>query len=276
MDACSLTDRLLFLLSDMPSIRHACRVSALAGVLVLAACARPDPSQPTQDIFDPFESTNREVHKFNRGLDRAVVRPVAKGYSAIIPDDIETAIVRIADNLSLPSDIVNNILQLNMRGAIQDSARFVVNTTVGLGGAFDPASEMGMAAPTNTDFGETLHVWGAREGAYVELPILGPSTERDTWGIAVDLFTNPLTYILDSPENLVGTFAGVGAGLSNREKFSETIDQILYESADSYAQARSIFLQNRRFELGGTSGNVYDDPYDALSSPAASETPDEE
>lgn len=179
----------------------------------------------------------------------------------MIPDDIETIIGRFSTNLSLPSDIVNNVLQLNMRGAIHDTARLVVNTTFGLGGFFDPASEMGMPAGTNTDFGQTLHVWGAREGAYVELPLLGPSTERDTWGIAVDLFTNPLSYIVDSPESLIGTGAGVAAGLSKRDKFTETIDAILYESADSYAQSRSIFLQNRRFKLGGTSDNVYDDPY---------------
>lgn len=212
-------------------------------------------------MFDPYESQNRGVHQFNRGLDRSLVRPVAKGYSAAIPDDIETIIGRFSTNLSLPSDIVNNVLQLNMRGAIHDTARLVVNTTFGLGGFFDPASEMGMPAGTNTDFGQTLHVWGAREGAYVELPLLGPSTERDTWGIAVDLFTNPLSYIVEAPESLIGTGAGVAAGLSKRDRFTETIDAILYESADSYAQSRSIFLQNRRFKLGGTSDNVYDDPY---------------
>lgn len=262
------------LLPALPSLsRHIPRVTGLLALVVLAACAGPDPSATSQDIFDPYERNNRKMHEFNRGLDRAVVRPVSKGYTAVIPDDIETVIVRISRNLSLPSDIVNNILQLNMRGAFQDTARFVVNTTVGLGGAFDPASEMGMAAPTNTDFGETLHVWGAREGAFVVLPLLGPSTQRDTWGIVVDVFTNPLTYVLDSPENLVGTVAGVGAGLSNRQKFSETIDQILHESADSYAQARSIFLQNRRFRLGGTEGATYNDPYDTLSAPAVLEDP---
>ncbi len=215
-------------------------------------------------MFDPYEPQNRGMHEFNRGLDRALVRPVAKGYSTVIPDDIETVIGRFSTNLSLPSDIVNSVLQLNMRGAFHDTARLLVNTTVGLGGLFDPASEMGMPKGTNTDFGETLHVWGAREGAYVELPLLGPSTERDTWGIAVDLFTNPLSYIVESPESLIGTGAGVAAGLSKRSKFSDTIDAILYESADSYAQSRSIYLQNRRFELGGTSDRVYDDPYGAL------------
>ncbi|WP_297773249.1 VacJ family lipoprotein [uncultured Roseovarius sp.] len=247
--------------------KPALRLIALTGVMLIAACARPDPSMPTQDAFDPYEDQNRKVHEFNRGFDRALIRPAAKGYSSAIPDDIETLIVRFSTNLSLPSDIVNSVLQLNMRGAIEDTARLVVNTTVGLGGLFDPASEMGMPAGTNADFGQTLHAWGAREGAYVELPVLGPSTERDTWGIAVDLFTNPLSYLLESPESLIGTGAGVAAGLSKRDKFSETIDTILYESADSYAQSRSIYLQNRRFELGGTSGSVYDDPYDTSADP---------
>lgn len=253
--------------------RNISRAAGLLACVFIAACAAPAHEATSNGIFDPYEPNNRQMHEFNRGLDRALVRPVSKGYTTIIPDDIETVIVRVSRNLSLPSDIVNNILQLDMRGAFHDTARFVVNTTVGLGGMFDPASEMGMAAPTNTDFGETLHVWGAGEGAYVVLPLLGPSTQRDTWGIVVDVFTNPLTYILDSPENLVGTFAGVGAGLSNRQKFSKTIDQILYESADSYAQARSIFLQNRRFRLGGTEGATYNDPYDNLSAPAALEDP---
>jgi len=185
------------------------------------------------------------MHEFNRDFDRALVRPVAKGYDSVIPDDIETGIVRFAVNVSLPSDIVNNVLQLNMRGAIQDSARLVVNSTVGLGGFFDPASEMGMPAGTNTDF--------------------GPSTQRDTYGIFVDIFTNPLTYVVPSPESLALTGSGVAAGLSRRSKFSDTIDAILYESADSYAQSRSIYLQNRRFELGGTEGSSYTDPYDSLA-----------
>ncbi|SLN52247.1 putative phospholipid-binding lipoprotein MlaA precursor [Roseovarius gaetbuli] len=253
--------------------RPACRVAALIGLVLLAACAKPDPSRTTQEAFDPYESQNREVHQFNRGVDRALLRPVSKGYTSVVPDDIENAIVRFAVNLSLPSDIVNNVLQLNMRGALRDTARLLVNTTVGLGGFFDPASEMGMAAGTNTDFGQTLHVWGAREGAYVELPILGPSTERDTWGMAVDLFTNPLSYVLESPENLYGTAAAVSAGLSKREKYGDTIDSILYESADSYAQSRSLYLQNRRFELGGTSSSAYVDPYDVPATSRSMEDP---
>jgi len=234
--------------------------------LSLGGCARPPSGHPPGEPFDPYEAQNRKVHEFNRSIDRALVRPAGKGYSNALPDDIETVIGRFAFNLSLPRSVVNNILQGNMRGATQDTFRFVVNTTVGLGGFFDPATELRMAEATEADFGETLHVWGVREGAYVELPLLGPSTERDTWGIVVDLFTNPLSYILESPENYYGTVASVSSGLSNRGRFSDTIDSILYESADSYAQSRSLYLQNRRFELGNRPGDNYLDPYDDTSS----------
>ncbi|MBE0455106.1 VacJ family lipoprotein [Roseovarius autotrophicus] len=252
------------------SIRRYLGAAPLIAALFLSACAKPD--EASRDIFDPFEAENRRMHDFNRGFDRSLLRPVAHAYAAAVPDDIETVIIRFAENLSLPADVVNNVLQLNMRAAIQDTARFVVNTTVGLGGFFDPASEMGMAAASNTDFGQTLHVWGAKEGAFIELPLLGPSTTRDTYGLFFDLFTNPLSYVIDSPENLAGTAAGVASGLSRRDRFSETIDQILYESADSYALSRSIFLQNRRFKLGGTGSDTYTDPYDTMSS-GASVTP---
>ena len=249
-------------------------VSGLRGLVVLAccgvlaACANPGPSQPVGEPFDPYESQNRKVHQFNRSIDRAIIRPAGRGYSNFLPDDIETVIGRFAYNLSIPGAIVNNILQGNGKGASEDLYRFAINTTVGLGGFFDPASELGMPAPTDADFGQTLHVWGAREGAYVELPLLGPSTERDTWGKVVDVFTNPLTYAIDEPENYYGTAASVSSRLSDRGRYSDTIDSILYESADSYAQARSLYLQNRRFELGGTGGSSYADPYDApLSDP---------
>lgn len=240
--------------------RRLARITAPALVLLLAACAGQEP-RASRGTFDPYEQQNRAVHDFNRDLDRALVRPLAKGYDAAIPDDIETALVRVSTNVSVPSDIVNSALQLNMRGAIQDTARLFVNTTVGLGGLFDPATEMGMPPGTDTDFGETLHVWGAGEGPYIALPLLGPSTQRDTYGLFVDLFTDPLTYIRGTSEIAILSGAAVVEGLSQRSKFSGTIDQILYESADSYAQVRSIYLQQRRFELGGSTGAAYDDPY---------------
>ncbi|WP_412507090.1 VacJ family lipoprotein [Roseovarius sp. SYSU LYC5161] len=242
--------------------RRSLAAAFLAAVVVLSGCAKRDPSLPPGEPFDPYEQTNRQVHEFNRSLDRAVIRPAGKGYSNFLPDDIETVISRFADNLALPGAVVNNMLQGNMRGATEDTYRFVVNSTVGLGGMLDPATELGMPDATEADFGQTLHVWGVRQGGYMELPLLGPSTERATAGMVVDLFTNPLSFVLESPENYYGTAASVSSGLSNRGRFSDTIDSILYDSADSYAQARSFYLQNREFELGNGREDDYLDPYD--------------
>lgn len=230
--------------------------------LLLAACSAPGPGHPPGEPFDPYEARNRQVHEFNKSVDRAVLRPVARGYSAFMPDDIETAIERFASNLSIPRAVVNNILQGNMKGATEDTYRFVVNTTLGLGGFFDPASELNMPAATDTDFGETLYVWGVRQGAYLESPFFGPTTERAAAGKTVDLFLNPLNYLVDTPDRYVGTAADISKGLSRRGQFSDTIDSVLYDSADSYAQSRSLYLQNRRFKLGAGQSDAYLDPYD--------------
>lgn len=228
------------------------------------ACAETGQSVSRADPPDPNETFNRRVHDFNRGLDRAIIRPAGKGYSSAIPDDIETAIGRFAFNLSIPSAVVNNVLQGNMRGAIQDTARFAVNTTVGLGGFFDTASEISMPAATDADFGQTLYTWGVPAGNYGEVPLLGPGTDRHFAGRIVDLFTNPLTYVFPEPERYYGTAAAVASRLSDRARFSDTIDSVLYESEDSYAATRSLYLQNRRFKLEGGRSDTYEDPYDAF------------
>ncbi|MEM6373332.1 MAG: VacJ family lipoprotein [Pseudomonadota bacterium] len=212
-------------------------------------------------VNDPYEAQNRKVHAFNRGLDRALVRPAAVGYTSVLPDELEESVGNFATNLGQPSVMVNSLLQGNLRGFGQSTLRFTVNSTLGLLGFFDAASELRMADHT-TDFGETLYVWGAGEGVYLELPLIGPSTTRSATGRFVDLFTNPLSYILDSPEEYYGTVASAANGLGTRGRFADTVDSILYESADSYAQARLIYLQNRRFRLGDTESSAEIDPFE--------------
>lgn len=245
--------------------RLRCLALAVLVLSALNACARPGASHPAGTPFDPYEAENRKVHEFNRTLDGALIGPASKGYSNIIPDEIETAIGRFAFNLTIPGAIVNNVLQGNMKGATEDLYRFAVNSTVGLGGVFDPATELGMPAATEADFGETLYVWGVPDGAYQELPFLGPSTERATAGKVVDLFTNPLSYALPEPEKYYGTAASLFARIGERGRYSGSVESVLHESADSYAQLRSLYLQNRRYELGRSGEasylNAYDDPY---------------
>lgn len=218
-------------------------------VVTLAACSTGGPQGASDGVDDPFEAQNRKVHAFNRGLDRALVRPAGKGYTTIVPDDIEDSVGNFAENLDRPSYVLNAILQGDLRGATVSTGRFLINSTLGFAGLFDVASDFNIDEH-ETDFGETLHIWGVGEGAYLELPLLGPSTQRDAVGIVVDFFSNPLRYTLDAPEENYSSIAGGASRLGDRGRFSDTIDSILYESADSYAQARLIYLQNRRFELG--------------------------
>ncbi|MEP1587530.1 MAG: VacJ family lipoprotein [Tateyamaria sp.] len=228
----------------------------------LAACAGTNGSGVSPDgINDPLETQNRKIHEFNKNLDRKLVRPLAHDYANAVPDGVEESVSNFATNLGQPAVMVNSLLQGDLKGVGVSALRFTVNSTVGVLGLFDAATDMTIVQH-DTDFGETLFVWGVGEGAYHELPVLGPSTARRTTGRIVDLFTNPLSYVLDSPEEYFGTVASVGSGLSARAKFSDTVDSVLYESADSYAQARLIYLQNRRFTLGDEADDAEIDPFE--------------
>lgn len=235
-----------------------CLVAAVA----LSACTTSqDPALRTDGINDPYEAQNRAIHGFNKGLDKNLVRPVSQGYAAAVPSDIRDRVNDFSTNLSLPGVVINSLLQGDLRGAGLATTRFLVNSTLGVAGIADVASEFNVPEH-DTDFGETLAVWGVGEGAYVEMPVFGPSTQRDAVGFVTDFFTNPLTLftINTSPEQYIPPTARAGSYLNDRERLGGTIDSILYESADSYAQSRSIYLQNRRFSLGNT-GEDDADPY---------------
>ena len=238
----------------------------LATAIFLTACATSqDPAERTDGINDPYERQNRNVHAFNKELDTSLIRPLAQGY-AVVPVEIRDRVNDFSDNISEPGNAINSLLQGDLRGVGVSVVRFAMNTTVGLAGFVDAASELGIRE-NQTDFGETLAVWGVDEGAYIELPLFGPSTQRDTVGLVVDFFTNPLTFatVDNSPERYIPPTARGAAGLNNRDKLKGTFDSVLYDSADSYALSRSIYLQNRRFELEGSTGEEVDpfatDPY---------------
>ena len=236
-------------------------VALIAVMGLAAACTKRDAGLDPSAVFDPYVETNRNNHEFNRAVDRALVRPASKGYVSIVPRPVQSGASNFSSNLSLPGTIVNNVLQGRIGEAGQNTLRFALNTTLGIGGIFDPSSEFKLYR-AKADFGETLAVWGVGEGAYVELPLIGPATERDAVGRIVDLFTNPLTYMVPAPESYYGTGASVAARLGDRGTFGDTIDSVLYDSADSYAQAQTIYLQNRRFELGQAAPEAELDPFD--------------
>ncbi|MCT4558335.1 MAG: VacJ family lipoprotein [Pelagimonas sp.] len=222
---------------------------AILGFALLSACATPvvQGGDPAGD--DPYEGVNRRSHAFNKGLDRAVLRPVSKGYDAVLPEGLKYNISSFSDTVSLPQTIVNQILQGRLGDAGRNTLRFSVNTIIGFGGIADVASDLGLQKD-HTDFGATLATWGVGEGAYLELPVLGPATQRDVLGRVVDLFTDPLRYSLSVPHRQAATQVKLASGIGRRAEFSDSVDSVFYESADSYVQLRLIYLQNRRFELG--------------------------
>ncbi|GGE49797.1 MlaA family lipoprotein [Actibacterium pelagium] len=232
---------------------------ALVSGLFLAACSQTD---PTAGYNDPLESANRGVHAFNKGLDTAIVRPASKAYGTVLPKPVRQGVSNIASNLGEPSNVINNVMQGRLANAAHNTVRFVANSTIGLAGTFDVATAIGLEE-RDTDFGETLHVWGAQEGAYLELPLLGPSTSRDAVGTAVDFVLNPVETMFHDDVRKVQTATNIGSRLGDRNDFSNTVDSILYDSEDSYAQTRLTYLQNRRFKLGGSEAEVpYIDPYE--------------
>ncbi len=241
-----------------PSLKHLIALSLMA---ILAACAKqPAEEAARSEVFDPYENANRGIHKFNLGVDRFLFRPASKGYVKIVPDPVVTSFNHFAENLTMPGQALDYLLQGNIKQSGNALLRFVINTTVGGVGLSDPADELNLP-PVDTDFGETLHVWGFGEGAYVELPLYGPSTTRDAVGVVVNLFSNPINFTPVRPVDNIGVYAEVVRRMGDRGRFSDTVDSILYESADSYAQARLIYLQNRRFELARDDEDAYLDLY---------------
>jgi phospholipid-binding lipoprotein MlaA len=226
---------------------------ALAG---LTACAQP--SAPTD--ADPYEPANRKMHNFNKTVDHALFYGAER--PSPVADKLFTTAGNFAGNLSLPGKVVNSLLQGRPEPAIKNTFRFAINSTLGLAGIFDPAGSSFSLPESDTDFGETLHVWGVGEGNFVELPILGASTERDTVGYVVDYAMNPLGSALSDGVQTLKTTTYVGSKVGDRLRYGDTIDSLLYESADSYAQLKLLYLQKRRHDLGMTAGSESYDPYD--------------
>lgn len=231
------------------------RIAALLAAVVLGACSVPN--EPVE-VHDPYENTNRRIHSFNKGLDSVVLRPTSQVYGIVLPQPVRRGVSNFANYIDTPRFIANDLAQGNVQDAGHNFARFVLNT-FGLG-LLDIAGSAGVDS-RRTGFGETLFVWGTPEGAYVELPVFGPSNERDAVGQVVDFVSNPLSSVLGASEEFIPPSANILDRVGQRYEFGSTIDSLLYESADSYAQTRNLYLQNRRFELGDEQDFAFD-PYD--------------
>ena len=235
---------------------------ALVLVGLVAGCASP---QVSPGVNDPFETTNRAWFEHNLALSGALTGDDAAGSESADapparPGRMRRIVGNFGANLGLPSVILNDFLQIRPDRAVENTVRLVVNTTVGLGGLFDPADHMGIHG-RRTDFGETLHRWGVGEGAYVVLPLYGPSTERDAAGLVVDAFIDPLRFVLPQPEYTWSWGARMGGRLAEAAEYSDLLDANVMNTADPYAQARLLYLQTRRYHLGIEAEDEIIDPY---------------
>jgi phospholipid-binding lipoprotein MlaA len=207
-----------------------------------------------ENVNDPFENVNRNIFKFNNNLDDYFFKPIAKGWREI-PDIPRKPLTNLATTAKTPISLANAILQLNKQSIGNIIGRFLINMTFGLGGLFDVAStdEFGNMTEVEEDFGQTLAVWGVPDGPYVMLPIFGPSSVRDAFGLGVDTITNPLSF--GYRMNGIGLEARLSGpvvrGVSTREKYLDYIDEMKEGSLDWYATMRSLYRQKRRKDISG-------------------------
>lgn len=208
---------------------------SLAVVCCVLLCGCATPSNP-----DPFENWNRNVHGFNETADRWVLKPVARGYRAVLPDPAERGIDNVFSNLNDVQVAINQLLQGKPGLAVSDLSRFIVNSTIGIGGLFDVASQMGMTKHEE-DFGQTLAVWGVAPGAYLVIPFWGPSGPRDGFGDIVGSYTFLPRYIDHVPtRNTV-----YGVSVINLRAGLLDVEELV--TGDRYLFFRDAYLQRREF-----------------------------
>ena len=211
-------------------------------------------AKAVENVNDPFESVNRNIFKFNNNLDDYFFKPVAKGWRKI-PDIPRKPLTNLATTAKTPISLANAVLQLNKQSIGNIIGRFLINMTFGLGGLFDVAStdSFGNMTEVEEDFGQTLAVWGVPDGPYVMLPIFGPSSVRDAFGLGVDTITNPLSF--GYRMNGIGLEARLSGpvvrGVSTREKYLDYLDEMKEGSLDFYATMRSLYRQKRRKDISG-------------------------
>ena len=193
---------------------------------------------------DPLRRFNRHSFAFNTVLDRVLIGPVARGYKRVVPAPVRRGLGNAFANLREPATVVNAVLQGRPKVAARGTARFVANSTVGLLGLFDVAGRSGLERQP-ADFGQTLGRYGVKPGAYIYLPVIGPTTVRDGVGSIVSLLGDPVSQATGGPGTDLATGRSVVRGLNARADGDATLKAVMEESTDPYATVRSGYLQNR-------------------------------
>lgn len=219
------------------------RLTLVLLTLALSGCATTAQQQRT-DANDPFEPINRASFAFNDSLDRALLRPAARGYRAVTPEFLQIGISNVFSNAKYPVTLVNNALQGKFGAAFNDTGRIVLNTTLGVGGLFDPATDVGLER-NDEDFGQTFGTWGVPSGPYFVVPFYGPTTLRDGVGSLIDDFAEPRSYLEDDSTRYGLWVAG---NFERRVRLLDA-DALLSRTGDPYAFVRSAYLQRREFQV---------------------------
>jgi len=249
------------------------RRTAAAAACALLAMALPPASIAADSTSskDPLGGLNRPIFRFNDALDRAILEPVAKGYDFVMPDLAQDWLTNFFTNLWFPVTFANCVLQAKPHEATQSMARFIVNTTVGIGGFGDPATKLAIPAPQE-DFGQTLGYWGVGPGPYLVLPLLGPSNIRDTVGRVADNATRVWPFF-------VPWYASSGPGvvevINTRARYLEDIQDLRSSSLDYYTSVRDAYQQRRQAlvedRVGSTGENKHLEAEDDLYFPGGTE-----
>ncbi len=216
--------------------------------LILTACASTPPSPQALAANDPFEQTNRQMLVFNGKIDRYVVGPSVAVYFFLVPEPGRRGVHNFLGNISLPTIFVNDMLQGELTRGSQTAERFLINSSLGFGGLFDPALKMGIFGH-GEDFGQTLAVWGVGEGPYLVLPFFGPSNPRDAAGLAIDAGIDPTNFISFKQHLWWSATREYFTFLDLKGQTYQTIQGIQRSSVDYYASLRSLYRQLRDTEI---------------------------
>jgi len=232
-------------------------ISITLALLIGGCAAQPSLPKDQRSPADPWEPMNRQVQGFNSGFDRLTLKPIAKGYQAVFPQWMRTGVGNFSSNLRTPLNIITNLLQGKGKAGLSETGRFLANTTFGLGGLLDVATDMGLERK-NEDFGQTFAVWGIPAGPFVVVPILGPRTLRGVFAIPLNFMADPLFWYSNSAVRDKIYFVRV-IDIRQRLFAAETL---LEGSQDRYVSIREAFLQRRLFVIHDGDPPVNDDFYD--------------
>ncbi len=246
-------------------------------LLALLSAVPPAIAREVITQRDPWEGYNRWMFKANLDVDKVTLKPAAKAWKKVMPQFVQSGFANVFANIAEPWTFGNAVLQGKSDPSLRTLGRFLINSTVGLGGLFNVAGRWGVKRDEE-DFGQTLAVWGVPSGPYLMLPGFGPSNPRDAVGRVVKILYEPVNLVIG---NEVGTLAGYGETAADffntRVKLLSTADPVLEKSDDPYLTARSAWYQNRTYNIldGNVPSNAGDDPFedDNIAAPAGDAPP---